>query len=56
MKFKGGMYGLPIGFFIYGLVGNEDGIKKSGVTFDDSKWNWEQFITTAKLFLRLLEY
>jgi multiple sugar transport system substrate-binding protein len=48
MKVNGGMYGLPIGFFIYGLVGNEDAIKKSGVTFDDSKWSWEQFITTAK--------
>ncbi|OPH51181.1 hypothetical protein BC351_35620 [Paenibacillus ferrarius] len=48
IKVNSGMYGLPIGFFIYGLMGNEDAIKKSGVTFDDSKWNWEQFITIAQ--------
>ncbi|MGO4548508.1 ABC transporter substrate-binding protein [Paenibacillus sp. 2TAB23] len=48
MQVNGGMYGLPVGFFIYGLIGNEDAIKKSGVPFDDSKWNWDQFIVTAQ--------
>lgn len=48
MKVHGGMYGLPIGFFIYGLVGNEDAIQNSGMTFDDSKWNWDQFIKIAQ--------
>ncbi|MEK0314690.1 ABC transporter substrate-binding protein [Cohnella sp. 56] len=48
IKVNGGMYGLPIGFFIYGLMGNEDAIQKSGVTFDDSHWSWEQFIATAQ--------
>ncbi|WP_221226432.1 ABC transporter substrate-binding protein [Paenibacillus endophyticus] len=48
MQVNGGMYGLPVGFFIYGMIGNEDAITKSGVPFDDSNWNWAQFIATAK--------
>lgn len=52
MKTNGGLYGLPIGFFIYGLVGNEDLIKKSGVTFDDTKWGWDDFITAAKAIVQ----
>lgn len=48
MNSSGGIYGMPLGFFIYGLMGNETEIQKSGVKFDDSKWNWTQFIDVAK--------
>lgn len=45
---NGGIYGMPIGFFIYGLVGNETLIGNSGVKFDDSRWDWRQFAEVAK--------
>lgn len=48
IKVNGGIYGMPMGFFIYGLMGNETAIEKSGVKIDDSNWNWEQFTDIAK--------
>ncbi|TCZ77833.1 extracellular solute-binding protein [Paenibacillus albiflavus] len=48
IKVNGGIYGMPMGFFIYGLMGNETVIEKSGVKIDDSNWNWEQFTDLAK--------
>lgn len=48
IKVNGGIYGMPMGFFIYGLMGNESVIEKSGVKIDDSNWNWEQFTDRAK--------
>lgn len=48
MKVNGGLYGMPLGFFIYGLFGNNTLIEKSGVKIDDSHWNWTQFIETAR--------
>ncbi|MBD8497904.1 ABC transporter substrate-binding protein [Paenibacillus arenosi] len=48
IKVNGGIYGMPMGFFIYGLIGNETVIERSGVKIDDSNWNWKQFTDTAK--------
>lgn len=48
IKVNGGIYGMPMGFFVYGLMGNETVIEKSGVKIDDSNWNWEQFTDIAK--------
>lgn len=48
IKVNGGIYGMPMGFFVYGLMGNETAIEKSGVKIDDSNWNWEQFTDIAK--------
>ncbi|WP_442602441.1 ABC transporter substrate-binding protein [Paenibacillus sp. KN14-4R] len=48
IKVNGGIYGMPMGFFISGLMGNETVIEKSGVKIDDSNWNWEQFTDKAK--------
>jgi multiple sugar transport system substrate-binding protein len=48
IKINGGIYGMPMGFFVYGLMGNETVIEKSGVKIDDSNWKWEQFTDIAK--------
>ncbi|MCR8844455.1 ABC transporter substrate-binding protein [Paenibacillus sp. SC116] len=48
IKVNGGIYGMPMGFFIYGLIGNETVIEKSGVKIDDSHWTWKQFTEKAK--------
>ncbi|OPA73005.1 ABC transporter substrate-binding protein [Paenibacillus selenitireducens] len=45
---NGGIYGMPMNFFLYGLVGNETVIDKSGVKIDDKNWNWSQFVDVAK--------
>jgi len=45
---NGGIYGMPQYFCIYGLMGNQTFIEKSGVTFDDTKWTWADFSETAK--------
>jgi len=48
IKANGGIYGMPLYFFVYGLMGNQTFIEKSGVTFDDTKWTWADFSETAK--------
>ncbi|GMX66070.1 hypothetical protein Elgi_53410 [Paenibacillus elgii] len=48
IKLNGGVYGMPINFFLYGLVGDEEAIRKTGVTFDDARWTWSEFSETAK--------
>ncbi|KPV57658.1 hypothetical protein QJ48_20985 [Paenibacillus sp. A3] len=48
IKANGGIYGMPLYFFVYGLMGNQTFIEKSGVTFDDMKWTWADFSETAK--------
>lgn len=47
IKVNGGLYGMPMGFFVYALIGNETMIEKSGVKVDDSKWDWSQFANTT---------
>lgn len=37
-----------MGFQVYGLIGHETMIEKSGVKVDDSNWDWGQFANTAK--------
>ncbi|BBI34298.1 ABC transporter substrate-binding protein [Cohnella abietis] len=48
LKVNGGNYGMPMGFFVFALLGNETFIEKSGVKFDDKHWNWSQFASVAK--------
>ncbi|WP_018757089.1 ABC transporter substrate-binding protein [Paenibacillus terrigena] len=48
VKLNGGIYGMPLNFILYGLIGNETVIDKSGVKIDDKNWNWSQFVDTAK--------
>ncbi|OAB41876.1 ABC transporter substrate-binding protein [Paenibacillus glacialis] len=48
VKINGGLYGMPSGFFLYGLIGDETIIEKSGVKIDDSSWDWSEFASIAK--------
>lgn len=48
MKQNGGIYGMPLHFFVYGFIGNETAIASSGVKIDDSTWDWSQFAAIAK--------
>ncbi|MBP3964773.1 ABC transporter substrate-binding protein [Paenibacillus lignilyticus] len=47
-KMNGGLYMLPIEFFLEALYGDADGIKKAGVTIDDKNWTWSQFAEISK--------
>ncbi|WP_253957164.1 ABC transporter substrate-binding protein [Paenibacillus oleatilyticus] len=48
VKLNGSVYGMPTSFFLDGLVGDEEAIRKTGVTFDDARWTWSEFSETAK--------
>jgi len=48
IKVNNGIYGMPIGFFITGLIGNKTLLEKSGVQFDDQTWDWNKFTQVAK--------
>lgn len=48
VQLGGGIYGMPLNFFLHGLIGNETVIEKSGVKIDDTNWDWSQFVDAAK--------
>ncbi|MBW7455645.1 ABC transporter substrate-binding protein [Paenibacillus sepulcri] len=52
----GGLYGLPLSFFLDGMVGDKDAIAKAGVQVDDSNWTWNDFVETAKQLAEKGEY
>lgn len=39
-KIRGGLYTLPLRFFLDSLMGDAKAIEQSGVTFDDRAWTW----------------
>ncbi|SIQ84560.1 multiple sugar transport system substrate-binding protein [Paenibacillus macquariensis] len=39
---------MPVGFSLYGLIGNEAMIEKSGVKIDASNWDWSELASIAK--------
>lgn len=43
-----GLYSMPLGFFLKGFAGDDSAIAKTGVTFDDKSWSWNDFIQTSK--------
>lgn len=45
---SGGLYGLPLSFFLNVLIGDEKGIKQTGVPIDDKNWTWEKYADTLK--------
>jgi multiple sugar transport system substrate-binding protein len=51
-----GLYGMPLSFFLFGLLGDEDAIEKAGVKVDDSSWTWNEFAETAKELAKKGEY
>ncbi|WP_227013826.1 ABC transporter substrate-binding protein [Paenibacillus psychroresistens] len=52
IKLDGGVYGIPVRFYLYNIIGDLDAIEKTGVTFDDKSWTWNQFLETAKELAR----
>ncbi|MFE4569836.1 ABC transporter substrate-binding protein [Paenibacillus chitinolyticus] len=52
VKLNGGIYGMPLNFIVYGFIGNETAIEKSGVKIDDKNWNWSQFADVAKELMK----
>lgn len=42
-KVGGGLYGMPLSFFLMGLAGDVGSIAKAGVQVDDSAWTWDDF-------------
>ncbi|WP_258207085.1 ABC transporter substrate-binding protein [Paenibacillus radicibacter] len=55
VKINGGIYGMPLNFFVYGLIGDETLIEKSGVKFDDKTWNWSQYIDVIRQLMKFGE-
>lgn len=44
----GSVYAMPLSFYVSAMLADENALKSTGVTIDDSSWNWEQFAATAK--------
>ncbi|WP_165861336.1 ABC transporter substrate-binding protein [Paenibacillus paeoniae] len=42
-KVGGGLYGMPLSFFLMGFAGDADAIAKAGVQVDDKSWSWADF-------------
>jgi multiple sugar transport system substrate-binding protein len=55
VKINGGIYGMPLGFIMYGLMGNETLIEKSEVKFDDKTWNWSQYTDVIRQVMKFGE-
>ncbi|AJS59786.1 ABC transporter substrate-binding protein [Paenibacillus sp. IHBB 10380] len=55
VKINSGIYGMPLGFIMYGLMGNETLIEKSGVKFDDKTWNWSQYTDVIRQLMKFGE-
>jgi len=47
-KMRGGLYSLPLRFFLDSLMGDAKAIQQSGVTFDDSTWTWGEFTSVGQ--------
>lgn len=47
-KMRGGLYSLPLRFFLDSLMGDKKAIEQSGVKFDDSTWTWGEFTEVGK--------
>lgn len=47
-KMRGGLYSLPLRFFLDSLMGDKKAIEQSGVKFDDSTWTWGEFTAVGK--------
>lgn len=55
VKIDGGIYGMPLSFFVYGLMGDETLIEKSEVKFDDKIWNWSQYTNVIRQLMKFGE-
>ncbi len=47
-KYKGNLYIMPLNFSFTGFAVNKDIITRGKISFDSSKWTWEDFISIAE--------
>lgn len=47
-KINGGIYGIPIYFWLSGLLGDDTAIQQSGVNVNDKEWTWSEFTSIGK--------
>ncbi|WP_042168535.1 ABC transporter substrate-binding protein [Paenibacillus gorillae] len=52
----GGLYGMPLSFFLMGFAGDVDAIAKAGVQIDDKSWSWEDFAQISKKLVKDGDY
>jgi len=55
VKIDGGIYGMPMKFFMYGLMGDETLIENSKVRFNDKTWNWSQYTDVIRQLMKFGE-
>ncbi|MEC0093939.1 ABC transporter substrate-binding protein [Paenibacillus macquariensis] len=55
VKIDGGIYGMPLKFLMYGLMGDETLIENSKVKFDDKTWNWSQYTDVSRQLMKFGE-
>jgi len=48
MEVKGGLYRMPITYFMQALVGDNDILQHAAVKPDDSSWDWQKFSDYAR--------
>lgn len=51
-KTGGGLYGMPLSFFLMGLAGDVGSISKAGVQVDDSSWTWDDFAAIGEKLVK----
>jgi multiple sugar transport system substrate-binding protein len=51
-KVGGGLYGMPLSFFLMGFAGDVDSIAKAGVQVDDSSWTWDDFAAIGEKLVK----
>ncbi|NBD26288.1 ABC transporter substrate-binding protein [Paenibacillus glycinis] len=48
VRIGGGLYSMPLTFFLRGFAGDVDAIASTGAKFDDLTWSWSDFAKTAE--------
>ncbi|MED1060279.1 ABC transporter substrate-binding protein [Bacillus mycoides] len=47
-KINGKLYGIPLYFWISGILADDTAIQQSGVKVNDKEWTWSEFISIGK--------
>ncbi|MBJ8096140.1 MULTISPECIES: ABC transporter substrate-binding protein [Bacillus cereus group] len=47
-KINGKLYGIPLGFWLSGILADDTAIQQSGVKVNDKEWTWSEFISIGK--------
>jgi multiple sugar transport system substrate-binding protein len=47
-KMNGGLYIMPLEFYLEALFGDGEGIEKAGISIDDKSWTWSKFADISK--------